>query len=64
MALSRKQKATHWKPAGLALSVSVIQAVFLRLVTPATGFSLAEFAFAFILTYSIAVAAFSKGEQA
>jgi hypothetical protein len=57
MTFSRKQKAMHWKPAGLALSVSVILAVFLRLVTHATGFSLAEFAFAFILTYSIAVGA-------
>jgi hypothetical protein len=57
MAFAKKQKATHWKPAGLALSVSVIQAVFLRFITPATGFSLAEFAFAFILTCSIAVGA-------
>ena len=54
-AKEQKQKATYLNAAGLALSVAIIQAVFLRLITSATGFSLAEFAFAFILAFSIAI---------
>jgi hypothetical protein len=53
-AKERKQKATCLNAAGLALSVAIIQAVFLRLITPANSFSLAEFAFTFILAFSIA----------
>jgi len=54
-AKEQKQKATYLNAAGLALSVAIIQAVFLRLITPATGFSMAEFAFTFILAFSIAI---------
>ena len=54
-AKEQRQKATYLNAAGLALSVAVIQAVFLRLITPANGFSLAEFAFTFILAFSIAI---------
>ncbi len=51
----QRQKATYLNAASLALSVAIVQAIFLRLITPATGFSLAEFAFTFILAFSIAI---------
>jgi hypothetical protein len=54
-AKEQRQKVTYLNAAGLALSVAITQAVFLRLITPATGFSLAEFAFAFVLAFSIAI---------
>ena len=54
-AKEQKQKATYLNAAGLALSVAIIQAVFLRLTAPATTFSLAEFTFTFILAFSIAI---------
>ena len=57
MAFAKEQrhKVTYLNAAGLALSVAIIQAVFLRWIAPATGFSLAEFAFTFILAFSIAI---------
>jgi hypothetical protein len=51
----QEQKAAYLNAAGLALSVAIIQAVFLRWITPATAFSLAEFTFTFILAFSIAI---------
>jgi len=56
----RKHKSAHFKFGGLALLVGIIEAVVMRFATPATGFSVAEFAFAFVLTYSIAFGVFSK----
>jgi hypothetical protein len=54
-AKEQKQRVTYLNAAGLALSVAITQAVFLRLIAPTTAFSLAEFTFTFILAFSIAI---------
>jgi hypothetical protein len=59
----QRPKAVHLKSAGLALSVAILQAVFAGLVTPMTKFSAADCAFAFVLTYGIAMSIFSHGGQ-
>jgi hypothetical protein len=54
-----QKRAAHLKSGALALIVGVVNAVVVG--TGTHGFPLAEFAFAFILTYTIALGVFSKG---
>jgi hypothetical protein len=59
----RIQKSLHLKSGVLALAVGVIEAVVASLATSMTRFSVSEFAFAFVLTYTIALGIFSTGRQ-
>ena len=54
-----QKRAAHLKSGALALIVGVAGALVVD--TNTHGFPLAEFAFAFILTYTIALGVFSKG---
>jgi len=56
----KSQQLVHLKSCALALLVGVLEGIFAGLTTSATRFSWPEFAFAFILTYTIALGFFSK----
>ena len=56
-----KGKAAHLKALGLALLVGILEAIVAAINS--RSFPLAEFAFAAILTYTIALGGFSKGGQ-
>jgi uncharacterized membrane protein YfcA len=59
----QSQKWVHLKSGVLAVVVGIAAAVVSGLTTQAARPSVAEFAFAFILTYTIAFGAFSKDGQ-
>jgi hypothetical protein len=62
-AREQRQKSVYLKSGALALVVGILAAVAEGLRTSTTRFSMAEFAFAFILTYTIAFGVFSKDGQ-
>ena len=59
----QRQKSMYLKSAALALIVAIIEAVMAGFRTSGDSFSLPEFAFALILTYTIAFGVFSKDGQ-
>jgi len=59
-AKERRKKSVYLKSGALALVVGILAAVAEGLRTSATRFSTAEFAFAFILTYTIAFGVLPK----
>jgi hypothetical protein len=66
MASAQQQRAklVHLKSGGLALTVGIAEGVVAAAATSTGKFSVAEFAFAFVLTYTIATAYFSRRVQA
>jgi hypothetical protein len=59
----QSQKWFHWKSGALGLAVGIVEAVVATLKTLPARFSVTDFAFAFILTYTIAFGIFSKDGQ-
>jgi hypothetical protein len=59
----RLSKPVYLKSAALALAVGIVEAVVGGSSTSVLKFSAADFAFAFILTYAIALGVFSEYAQ-
>ncbi len=56
-----QRRPVYLKAAALALAVGIVEAVVAGFAASTTRFSVGEFAFAFILTYTIVAGIFSKG---